>query len=315
MITLAEAEKAFINQLKSLYGAGEAKSLAFYVIHHLYGMSKSHFLLNRREPIDEITETSLIRILEELKTGKPVQYILGETEFYGLPFKVNPSVLIPRQETEELVEWVIEEVRSPKSEVRSPKSGVRSRKTEDGSPKSEIRNRKSEIRNILDIGTGSGCIAIALKKHIPKAIVYGLDISPEALETARQNALLNSTEIEFLQVDILKDTNQILNTKFSIIISNPPYITIAEKHQMHIHVIDHEPHSALFVPDNKPLIFYEHIIDFATTHLFADGLLFFEINGNFGNQVISLLDKKGFSDIELRKDLQGKDRMIKARFK
>jgi len=299
-MTLAEAEKTFITQLKSLYDEEEAKGLAFYVIHHICGMSKSHFLLNKEEQIAEITEASLIMIMDELKTGKPVQYILGETEFYGLPFKVNPSVLIPRPETEELIEWVIKEVRSRKSEV--------------GSQKSEVGSPKSEVRSILDIGTGSGCIAIALKKHLPGVKVYGMDISPDALETARQNALLNSTEIQLLQADILKDTNPIFRSKYSIIISNPPYITIAEKEQMHIHVIEHEPHSALFVPDNKPLIFYEHIIDFAGTHLFADGLLFFEIHENFGKQVISLLDQKGFSDIELRKDLQGKDRMVKAKF-
>jgi len=299
MMTLAEAERTFANQLKSLYDEEEAKGLVFYAIHHITGMSKSNFLINKNESISEIDQTALNGILEELKTGRPIQYILGETEFYGLTLKVNPSVLIPRPETEELVDWVVE--------VWSWEFGV-------GSGESKIRNREFEVRNILDLGTGSGCIAITLKKHLPAAKVYALDISPDALETARHNAALNSVEVEFLEVDILKGAIAKFDTKFSIIVSNPPYVSVSEKQTMHTHVLEHEPHIALFVPENDPLIFYAHIIDFAATHLLSDGLLFFEINENFGEQVCGLLDQKGFSDIVLRKDLQGKDRMIRAKF-
>jgi release factor glutamine methyltransferase len=167
-------------------------------------------------------------------------------------------------------------------------------------------------RNILDIGTGSGCIAIALKKHLPEAKVYGLDISSDALATARQNARLNNAEIEFLQADILKHADLVLQNKFSVIVSNPPYINITERQQMHSNVVDHEPHAALFVPDTDPLIFYTHIMDFACEHLSAAGLLFFEIHESAGEELMSSLSQKGFSNVELKKDMQGKDRMIKA---
>jgi release factor glutamine methyltransferase len=307
-MTLAEAEKNFISQLAPLYDKEEAKELAFYVFHQLSGISKSDFFLKRDHRISDKDESSSILVLEELKTGKPVQYIFGETVFYGLPLKVNPSVLIPRPETEELVEWVLKEVGGRKTEDGRRKTEGRSRRSEVGG-----QNPKSKIRNILDIGTGSGCIAIALKRHLPEAKVYGLDISPDALEIVRQNALLNNTRIEFLNADILKNTNPLPNIKFSIIVSNPPYITSAEKQQMHINTIKYEPHSALFVPDKDPLIFYKHIIDFARIHLLAGGLLFFEINENLGAQITDLLDQKGFSDIALRQDMQGKDRMIKAK--
>jgi release factor glutamine methyltransferase len=297
-MTIAELEKAFITELNSLYSEHEAKALVFYVLHYLNGINRSSFLLSKHETIENETAKLLPGILEQLKAGKPVQYIFGKTEFYGLPLKVNPSVLIPRPETEELVDWVIKEV------VR--------RETEDGSKDSEIPIPKSEMHSILDIGTGSGCIAIALKKHLPEAEVYGLDISSGALETAGQNAVLNHTEIELLQEDILKP-DLIFKTRFSIIVSNPPYISSREQQQMHINVIDYEPHEALFVPDNDPLIFYEHIADFASHNLVSEGLLFFEIHESLGKQVISLLVKKGFSDLELRKDMQGKDRMVKAK--
>ena len=290
MMTIAEAEKTFIIQLKSIYDTEEAKGMAFQVIHHLTGISKSHFLLNKNETIPEENILSIIRIMEELKTGKPLQYVLGETEFYGLKFKVNSSVLIPRPETEELVDWVLKEI-----------------------TKSQIPNPKSQI--ILDIGTGSGCIAISLKKHLPQSKVYALDKFQAALEIAGHNAVLNQTKISFIQADLLKEPELIPNLNYSIIISNPPYITDKEKQQMHTNVLEHEPHSALFVADNSPLIFYERIAVFAKTHLTENGLLFFEINERFGKETVSLLEKEGFNNIELKKDLQGKHRMIKAQIK
>ncbi|HCN84544.1 MAG TPA: peptide chain release factor N(5)-glutamine methyltransferase [Sphingobacteriaceae bacterium] len=289
-MTIAEAEKTFIIQLKSIYDTEEAKGMAFQVIHHLTGISKSHFLLNKNETIPEENILSIIRIMEELKTGKPLQYVLGETEFYGLKFKVNSSVLIPRPETEELVDWVLKEI-----------------------TKSQIPNPKSQI--ILDIGTGSGCIAISLKKHLPQSKVYALDKFQAALEIAGHNAVLNQTKISFIQADLLKEPELIPNLNYSIIISNPPYITDKEKQQMHTNVLEHEPHSALFVADNSPLIFYERIAVFAKTHLTENGLLFFEINERFGKETVSLLEKEGFNNIELKKDLQGKHRMIKAQIK
>lgn len=225
-------------------------------------------------------------ILDELKTGKPIQYILGHTEFYGLTFKVNPSVLIPRPETEELVEWVI----------------------------SSVGSWRLAVGNLLDIGTGSGCIAISLKKNLPEVHVSAIDISPEALKTAKENAELNDVHVDFIHANILNEKFDIENSKFEIIISNPPYITLDDKKQMHTNVTDFEPHTALFVPENDPLIFYSAIADFALKNLEKGGLLFFETNENYGEQIVELLTNKSFKNIELRKDMSGRDRMIVAQF-
>lgn len=224
-------------------------------------------------------------ILNRLKTGEPVQYILGHTEFYGLPFKVNPSVLIPRPETEELVEWAI----------------------------SSVGSLQLAAGSILDIGTGSGCIAISLKKNLKDAQMSAIDISPEALKTAKENAELNKVDVNFVRDDILNPTHHsLLTTHYSLIISNPPYVTLDDKKQMHTNVTDFEPHTALFVPKDDPLIFYRAIANFASTHLEKGGLLFFEINESYGEQTVELLSDKQFKNIELRKDMSGKLRMIKA---
>ncbi len=225
--------------------------------------------------------------MEELKTGKPLQYVLGETEFYGLRFKVNPSVLIPRPETEELVEWIISDLPKPKTSIEGLK--------------------------IIDIGTGSGCIPISLKKNLPEAQLFALDISPEALDVSIQNAALNQTTVNFIQADILNLLNkQLIAEKFGIIVSNPPYVTDAEKEQMLPNVLQHEPHLALFVPDNDPLIFYKAIADFAIKHLDTTGSLYLEINENLGEETVQLLKQMGFKKIVLRQDLSGKDRMIRS---
>ena len=225
-------------------------------------------------------------ILKRLKTGEPVQYILGHTEFFGLPFNVNPSVLIPRPETEELVEWILDSWRLAVGGWHKP-------------------------YNILDIGTGSGCIAISLKKNL-NAEVSAIDISAGALNTAKENAELNDVEVNFILADILNLKSEIGSSKFEIIVSNPPYVTLEDKKQMHINVNDFEPHNALFVPQEDPLIFYKAIADFAAKRLENGGLLFFEINENYGEEIIELLNGKQFNNIELRKDMSGKYRMAKA---
>jgi release factor glutamine methyltransferase len=228
----------------------------------------------------------LSNILTRLQTGEPVQYILGHTEFYGLIFKVNPSVLIPRPETEELVEWVLN---------------------------SKVKNQKSKVTTILDIGTGSGCIAISLKKNLPEAKVSAIDISTDALQTAKQNAELNEVDVNFIHQDILNINPEIEIPNSEIIISNPPYVTLHAKTRMHTNVTDFEPHTALFVPENDPLIFYKAIADFAIENLIPNGLLFFEINENLGKKTVAMLESKGFKNVELRTDMSGRDRMIKAR--
>ena len=250
-------------------------------------LERAKYLSVRQEEINSDDTEQLFKIHQKLIQGIPLQYILGETEFYDLIVKVNQSVLIPRPETEELVDWAL----------------ITSR----------IINGETEILKLLDIGTGSGCIAISIKKYIPLADITAIDISEAALNIARQNADLNQIEINFIQDDIFKPTNlELINSKYDLILSNPPYVTEAEKDQMLDNVLNHEPHIALFVPDNDPLVFYRAIADFALNHLKINGFLFFELNEKFGKETINLLKEKGFKEIELRQDMGGKDRMIRA---
>jgi len=217
-----------------------------------------------------------------LKEYKPIQYILGETEFFGLNFSVNQSVLIPRPETEELVELI-------------------------------LKNHSGENLKILDIGTGSGCIAISLAKNMPSAKVYAIDISEDALSVAKENATRNQVEIQFFQQDILAELpDNIFNEKLDIIVSNPPYITPIEKYSIHDNVLKYEPHTALFVPQNNPLLFYERIADIGHSLLNKSGFLYFEINALYGKEICQMLQTKGYSNIKLYQDISGKNRMIEA---
>jgi release factor glutamine methyltransferase len=282
--TVKDVSAAFRKELINLYDAKEIDSLCSLAIAEVAGLSSAKIkAFSDLELLDEHLE-AIDHILDELKTAKPIQYILGHTEFYGLTFKVNPSVLIPRPETEELVEWII----------------------------SSARIGHRALGNILDIGTGSGCIAVSLKKKLPGFWVSAIDVSSEALNIAKENAESNNVEVNFIQADILSEKFDIENSKFEIIVSNPPYVTMDDKQQMHTNVTDFEPHTALFVPKNDPLIFYKAIADFALKNLEKSGLLFFEINESYGEQIVELLQSKSFNNIELRKDMNGKDRMIKA---
>ena len=289
-MTYSEAEKSYINAISSLYEETEAKSLARLSMNHVSKIDRAKYLSIKEDKMPEKQLLAFIAIQEELKTGRPLQYILGETEFYGLKFLVNPDVLIPRPETEELVDWVLITLRG-------------------------IEKNPFDLK-ILDIGTGSGCIPVSIKKFFPEPEVYALDISTGALSAARQNALLNETELHFIHDDILNPLSEILlNKKFDFIISNPPYVIISEKDLMLSNVVDYEPHTALFVSDSDPLQFYNKIADFSLSNLQNDGCLFLEINENLGKQTCILLADKGFKNIELRQDIRGKDRMIKASFK
>ncbi|WP_423145975.1 peptide chain release factor N(5)-glutamine methyltransferase [Rubrolithibacter danxiaensis] len=282
-MTIAEAEKIFNQRLLSLYGEDEARNIAYYSLEHICRVSKKQLLLAKNKNLTPMEETSIGMILDELETGKPVQYCIGETYFYGLRFKVDPSVLIPRPETEELVDWVL----------------------------TEVKDQNIQTGSLLDIGTGSGCIPVALKKNLPEATVYGLDISSAALEMAIQNAVMNQTEVKFIHADILSNPD-LKALVLDVIVSNPPYITTQEKKDMHKNVIDYEPQSALFVEGEDPLLFYRCIANFAKENLAEKGLLFFEINEKFGKETVLLLQEKGFKNVELRQDMTGKDRMIKA---
>lgn len=283
-MTIASIEKIFIGDLTGIYGAEEAASIAWLTISFVCKISRSAYLNVKHEDISEIELSAFQKILIDLKKGIPIQYVLGETEFYGSVFKVNPSVLIPRPETEELVDWVLKDIKT-------------------------LTNYFTPLK-ILDIGTGSGCIPITIKKYLPDSEIFAMDISESALITAQENAIQNQVDIHFSQNDILNaDSSDI---KYTIIISNPPYVTISEKKNMHVNVVDHEPHSALFVPDDDALIFYNAIADYAIIHLHKGGFLYLEINENLGSQTLALLGTKGFKNLELRKDLRDKDRMIKA---
>ena len=252
----------------------EITSWAYITINHLLGYNRSDCIINANQELSSGMVTEIHQIIKDLKINKPIQYILGKTEFYGLEFKVNKHTLIPRPETEELVDWILQE----------------------------------DFESALDIGTGSGCISISLAKN-SRAKISAMDVSVEALKIARENAQNNQEMIDFIQQDIFK-----LDTlpKVDLIVSNPPYVLNSEKLKMKDNVIEFEPSSAVFVEDEDPLIFYKKISELAFMSLNDNGKLFFEINEQFGNEILSMLSQIGFVDIELKKDANGKDRMIKS---
>jgi len=280
---IKEYRTQFIQELTPIYDAGEAESFFYLILEENHQMKRIDLALNPDLTFSDTAIQYWNSILEELKKEIPVQYLLGKTSFYGLEFEVNENVLIPRPETEELVEWILE---SQKSKVKSQK------------PK------------ILDIGTGSGCIAISLAKNIPNAVVFAIDISEKALATAKKNAKINGVDVAFLEKNILETED--LEQQFDIVVSNPPYVRELEKHEIKKNVLDNEPHLALFVEDNDALIFYRKIAELALKNLSQNGQLFFEINQYLGKETVALLEKMNFKNIELRKDIYGNDRMIKA---
>lgn len=242
---------------------------------------KTDILLSPQLEISKSIEINILNAINQLKSEKPIQYILGETEFFSNRFFVNENVLIPRQETEELVAWTISEI-----------------------------GDNQEI-SILDIGCGSGCISISLAKALPKAKVYALDISEKALEIAQKNAQENDVKINFIQQNILHTCS--LSRKYDIIISNPPYVRELEKQEIQNNVLNYEPHIALFVPNENPLIFYEKIANLAIKSLNEKGILFFEINQYLSEETSKMLKNKGFKHLELRNDLSGNPRMLKVK--
>ncbi|SDF72748.1 release factor glutamine methyltransferase [Pedobacter terrae] len=285
---IGELAAHYALELEPLYDSSEAKTLFSIAAEKVLAISSGKLIMQKDLDISYIDTQKLLSILNDLQIGKPIQHILAEAHFYGLVFNVNENVLIPRPETEELVEWIISvcNMQFTVDSLTPPKK-----------------------LSILDIGTGSGCIPITLKKYLPNAKVSSLDISPEAIAVAKQNARQIGVEINFIEADILHFKYE---EKFDIIVSNPPYIRDLEKSEMHHNVLLHEPHLALFVTDENPLLFYKAIADFAKTNLKPNGQLYFEINEYLGKETIKMLTDKGFINIELRQDMQGKDRMIKA---
>lgn len=277
-----------INKLEHIYGLREARAIQRYLFSFLLDRSTADWLMIRDEKADEELEGIILSLLPELMANKPVQYVLGKSWFCDFEFKVTPDVLIPRPETEELVLMISQELKN------------------------------SQPISILDIGTGSGIIAIALAKLIPGSEVAALDISPSALDVAKINAAHHNVEIDFIECDILSYDNGMQvpdifqGREFNLIVSNPPYVKRSEALFMHENVLRFEPHNALFVRDEDPLIFYRSIVRFAELHLANNGYLYMEINENEGSNMINLLEIHGYSNISLLSDLNGKPRFIKG---
>lgn len=284
--------------LTAAHEPSEAEAIAALVVEHV-GKKKLQQL--KQENISAEETQQIDRILQQLLTHRPLQYVLNEAWFYGLKFEVNESVLIPRPETEELVDWIVREVKSGKWKVENEeKHTPRPTPSSDGSP-----------LTILDIGTGSGCIPIALKKNLPETEVSAVDVCSDALYTATTNAVSNETDINFQLLDFLDESKWNELSKYDIIVSNPPYIKTTEANSMSKHVLEFEPHKALFVPDEDALLFYRKIADFALQHLQPNGAVYVEINQQLGKETVELFQQKGFA-VELRKDMSGNERMVKA---
>ncbi len=276
---MQQAYLLFQKQLAGYYPETEIRSFWLLLMEQLCGLSRTEIRTNKNNILSEEQGEKLKTIILRLQRAEPIQYILEECTFFDLPFFVSPSALIPRQETEELVDWILKENADCKGTV-------------------------------LDIGCGSGSIIVTLAKHCPLAKCYGLDISEDAIALAQKNAQRNQVAVSFIKGDILSKNCSPIPAQ--LIISNPPYVCEHEKASMHRNVLDYEPAVALFVPDNDPLIFYKAIADYAIENLLSGGKLFFEINRSYGKELTVMLEQKGFYAITVKKDISGNDRMIQA---
>ena len=296
--------------MESNMSEGEAKAVALMLLEKVAGLPTAKALIADGNDL-LCRRQSLLELAARVAQGEPVQYVLGEADFCGLTLKVKPGVLIPRPETEELVAWVVENVKANSNLL-------------------PLTSNLSPFK-LLDIGTGSGCIAVALAKKLKEAEVEAWDVSDDALEIARENAKRNGVQVKTSKVDVLDinaNSNSQLSTvncqlstltshlspltSYNIIVSNPPYICEEEKAEMERNVLEHEPRLALFVPDDDPLLFYRRIAELGLSLLKEKGLLFFEINRRFGEEVVKMLQGKGYREVELRQDMFGNDRMVKA---
>lgn len=281
-MTYSDLKQLFLNRLSALYSPNEAESILFFYLYYRLEMEKYQWTLRREEQLSEVCMQAITADLDRLASGFPVQYLVGKCEFFNCELSLNGKVLIPRPETEELVVEVVK----------------------------RFQNRSAQ--RVLDVGTGSGAIALALKRYLPQAEVWATDFSENALECARENAENLKLDVNFLHHDILNDTIDSLPQDLDILISNPPYIPISEKGNLHRNVKDYEPDSALFVPDSTPLIFYKKIAQVGIELLKPTGVLLFETYHLFQNQMVEMLQSLGYKQVVITKDLQGKSRFVEA---
>ena len=290
-----DCRKHYASELEKIYGSDEANALIMILLEHYFGIDRVKIAMDPKLRLSESELLTLHFAVKELLKNKPVQYILGETEFCGMRFFVDENVLIPRPETEEMVH-IIGARRDKASLVRTGFDV-------------ETDDRPS----ILDIGTGSGCIAISLAKLLKNSVVTAVDVSEKALKVAKKNAESNGVDVNFIKDDILNPQNpELLDKQYDIIVSNPPYVCKSEKTEMRANVLGYEPSSALFVSDNDPLIFYRKILEFAQKSLKPDGEVWFEINEKFGEEMKNLCVKMGFKDVEIIKDFRERDRILRT---
>ena len=286
---LIDLKQLFYRELDALFDTEEVSQFFYMCIESFCNLSRLDLALNTNLALNTDELEIVLNALEKLKLEQPIQYILGETEFYGLPFKVNSNTLIPRPETEDLVRLIIENI--------------------------SLKTKDTSQLTILDIGTGTGCIAISLAKNITNAKVYALDVSAEALKIAKENAKMNQVDLHFIEANILNQSecNNVFNqTDFDIIVSNPPYVRNLEKSEMKPNVLNYEPHLALFVDNKNPLLFYKAITNLAAQKLKPSGQLYFEINEYLGKEMLTLVEAYPFKNIKIRKDIFEKDRVLQA---
>lgn len=279
---IKDLRTGFVNSLSDLYDREEVLSFFYLLSEKILELRRVDIALKLNDSLSVESVAQFRNAQNRLQSQEPIQYILGDTEFYGGVFTVNKHVLIPRPETEELVDWILH----------------------------DQKNKNTSLK-ILDIGTGSGCIAISLAKNLKKAEVYAIDVSEEALKVAKANAEKNQVTVKFIKLDVLAASD--LFQSFDIIVSNPPYVRELEKEEMKPNVLDNEPNLALFVSNGKPLVFYEKITKLAKKRLDRGGALYFEINQYLGNETKLMIENLGFKTVELRKDLYNSDRMICAK--
>lgn len=313
-MTVQQSTQQLLFSLFHIYEEREARNIADLVMESVTGWKRIDRIINKQVPVSKEMEILLAGYTQDLLQHKPVQYVLHEAWFYEMKLYVDEHVLIPRPETEELVRWVVEEVRSQKLDVGA---GPAPALSEPGiwiepSMLEAHQNQPANHISILDVGTGSGCIAVALKKKSPAARVYACDVSKKALEIAAENAQANQTDVMFVVCDFLNRAERSALSLTDIIVSNPPYIPRSDMETMHQHVTAYEPHLALFVADNDPLLFYKEIGGFAQTHLKEKGQIFVELHEDMADAVGDVFRLSGFEDIEVRQDMQGKNRMLKA---